>query len=173
MKFAELVNAAEKSLKESAMKKMMFVFLTCFCVALAGQAAAMQKMDHGSMGHSGHKGEMIHMSTVKGYKLAYHLIDMKEKMKAMKNMPKMDMSKMKSHHLMVYVTTGDGKMVKADKAGYSVKGPDGKKANAMAMFMTGGHGADVDLVLEGKYKIRTKLVVGDKTLKDSFGYEVK
>ena len=84
-----------------------------------------------------------------------------------------DMSKMKSHHLMVYpVGTGGGPLA-AGKAGYLVVQPDKSEVKAMAMLMGDGFGADVDLVAKGDYKITTKIVLGATTLVDEFVYTVK
>lgn len=150
-------------------------------LALPSLASA---MDHGAMG--GHKmggeaksagaatrhGTEIREAKVEGYKLEYNLIDAKE---MMKNMPMkdMDMSKMKSHHLMVYVAGPDGKIVTEGKVGYLVAGPDKAEQKTMAMFMDGGFGADVELKAKGAYKVTTKAVVGEKTLVDEFTYTVK
>jgi len=47
------------------------------------------------------------------------------------------------------------------------------KQKAMAMGMSGGFGADLDLSVKGKYVIKTKITAGDKKLMDKFVYEVK
>ncbi|MHB8763554.1 MAG: hypothetical protein ACYDA8_04320 [Deferrisomatales bacterium] len=130
------------------------------------------------MSHDGHMGMEIHESTVEGFKFAYHVMDNKEAMEKMKDMPGMsmkghDMAKMKSHHLMLYVVGPDGKPVTDAKLGYLVKGPDDKEQKAMAMGMKGGFGADVDFSAKGAYQIKTKAIAGDKTLVDEFTYEVK
>ena len=54
---------------------------------------------HNQMDHSGHMGKMIRTTTVDGYELMYHLIDMKARMKGMKGTEGMKMT----HHLMVYI----------------------------------------------------------------------
>ncbi len=128
-------------------------------------------MDHSGhdMDHSGHKGALIHESTVNGHGLAYHLIDMMEKMKGMKNMPEMK----NTHHLMVYVKGPDGKVVDKAKVGYLLKGPGGADQKAMCMAMSGGFGSDVNLEKKGKYTIKTKIMAGGVKLVDSFEYEVK
>jgi hypothetical protein len=141
-------------------------------------------MEHGSMGGmnmggeakagaaSERHGKQVREAKVDGYKLEYFLIDMKESMKGMP-MQGHDMSKMKSHHLMVYLAGPDGKAVTEGKVGYLVAGPDKAEQKTMAMFMDGGFGADVDLKAKGAYKVTTKAVVGDKTLVDDFTYSVK
>ena len=141
-------------------------------------------MDHGSMGgHSmggGAKaagaaprhGKEIREAKAEGYKLEYNLIDMAEMMKGT-SMKHTDMSKMKSHHLMVYLAGPDGKAVADAKVGYLIAGPGDAEQKTMAMFMDGGFGADVDLKAKGTYKVKTKAVAGEKTLVDEFTYTVK
>ena len=124
----------------------------------------MEKMDH-----SGHRGPNIHNSSVDGHGLAYHLIDLREKMKDMENMPEMQAS----HHMMVYVVSPDGKPVADAKVGYLVIGPDGKTQRHMAMGMMDGFGADVNFAASGTYTVRTKAVAGSTTLLDEFTYEVQ
>jgi hypothetical protein len=149
---------------------------------------AMKGMDQGSMkgmemkgghemDHEGHMGQEIHESTVEGYRFAYHTMDNAEAMEKMKDMKGMsmkgmDMSQMKSHHLMLYIVGPDGKKVEDAKVGYLVEGPNGEQ-KAMTMGMEGGFGADVDLKAKGTYEIKAKAIVGDKTLVDEFKYEVK
>jgi hypothetical protein len=140
--------------------------------ALAMPAYAAQKQ--GSMP----MGKEIHKSSVDGYTLAYRLIDTKQKMEAMKgmkgmSMQNMDMSKMKSHHLMVYIADPGGKEIEGGKVGFMVTGPDGKVQKVMAMGMESGMGADVDMKDKGKYEIKMKAVVGGKIVMDHFTYEVK
>jgi len=151
-------------------------------LALAGPAMAMDhskmhgEMDHGKMAgmdHSQMKGEMIHQSTVDGYKVMYHLIDNMAEMAKMGDMKGHDMSQMKSNHLMVYIVDAGGKAVSKGKVGYMVTGPDGVEQKVMAMAMTGGFGADVDLKLKGAYTIKTKAIAGESQLVDEFTYEVK
>ena len=84
-----------------------------------------------------------------------------------------DMSKMKSHHLMVNPVAPDRKPVAGGKAGFLVVQPDKVEVKAMAMLMEGGFGADLDLLVKGDYKITTKIVLGDTTLVDEFVYTVK
>ena len=132
-------------------------------------AGAQKEMDHSKMDHSGHSGMLIHESDVKGYKFAYHLIDMREKMKNMKGMPEMK----DTHHLMVYVKSPHGQAVDNGKVGYLIKNPDSSDQKKMAMGMGGGYGSDVNLGAAGKYTIKTKVVDGDNELMDEFEYEVK
>jgi hypothetical protein len=126
-------------------------------------------MDHGSMDHGGHMGEMIHKSTVDGYEFMYHLIDMREKMKGMENMPEMKAT----HHLMVYVKDPSGNPVAQAKGGYLIEKPDGSDQRVMTMPMSGGHGADIALDAPGTYVVKTKVIAGDQTMMDRFEYEVK
>jgi len=127
----------------------------------------MEQMDQ--MDHSGHRGANIHNSSVDGHSLAYHLIDLREKMKDMEDMPEMQAT----HHMMVYVVSPDGAPVAEAKVGYLVVGPDGNRQRLMAMGMQDGFGADVDFRAAGTYTVRTKAVAGDTTLLDNFTYEVE
>lgn len=127
----------------------------------------MEQMDQ--MDHSGHRGANIHNSSVDGHSLAYHLIDLREKMKDMENMPEMQAT----HHMMVYVVSPEGAPVAEAKVGYLVIGPDGNRQRLMAMGMQDGFGADVDFRTAGTYTVRTKAVAGDTTLLDKFTYEVE
>jgi hypothetical protein len=152
----------------------------------ASYALAMDhsKMDHSAMGHGSTaampaaapadapSGE-IRKSVVNGYTLTYNLIDMKQMMAASSTPMAHDMSKMKSHHLMVNPVAPDRKPLTGGKAGYLVVQPDKTEVKAMAMLMEGGFGADVDLLAKGDYKITTKIVLADTTLVDEFVYTVK
>ena len=149
-------------------------------IAIIAMPAFAGKGGHGSgdneMDHTGHVGKSIHESEVDDFQLAYHTIDNKEQMKKMKDMKGMKMGDhkdMKSHHLMVYIVGHDGHKFEGGKVGFMVEGPDGKQQKAMAMFMKGGYGADVDLAQKGSYTIKTKAQNGDKKVIDSFTYEVK
>lgn len=117
-----------------------------------------------------HHGQKIREAKVEGYELEYNLIDMRE---AMSGVKEHDMAKMKSHHLMVYLKGPDGKYVQDGKVGFWLVGPDGKDQKTMAMAMGEGFGTDIDLKAKGAYKIKTKAVVGNKTLMDEFTYSVK
>ena len=138
-----------------------------------GQGTGHGSQEMGSSGHGmsqgGHSGMKIHSAQVEGYQFSYELIDMKERMKGMENMPEMK----HTHHLMVYVNDEDGRPVENAKAGYLIEGPDGETQKAMSMGMGGGYGADVNFDKPGAYTIKTKVAAGDKTMMDSFEYEVK
>ena len=121
-----------------------------------------------AMDHSGHSGEMIREVNVDGYALAYHLIDMREKIKAMKNMPEMT----NTHHLMIYIHSPQGRKVDDARVGYLLQNPSGEKQKAMTMGMGGGYGADVNFSEMGKYLIKTKIIIGEKQLMDEFAYHV-
>ena len=129
-----------------------------------GQMDQMDQMDH-----SAHRGANIHNSMVDGHHLAYHLIDLREKMKDMADMPEMKAT----HHMMVYVVSPDGAPLVEAKVGYLVIGPDGNSQRLMAMGMQDGFGADVDFGGAGAYTVRTKAVAGDTTLLDEFAYEAQ
>lgn len=126
--------------------------------------AAHSGHDHGSMDHSGHGGKLIREAAVEGYILAYHLIDMREKMKNRKGMKKMS----DTHHLMVYIKAPHGHAVETAKVGFLVEGPSGTKQKKMAMGMGGGFGSDVNLADTGAYSVNTKVVVDGKSLIDRF-----
>ncbi len=155
-------------------------------LSLAGPALASgeghdhSKMEHGSSGHqemdhSGHLGDNIRETTVDGYRLAYHLIDMREKMKGMKGMAGHDMSKMPTHHLMFYIQGPDGKQVGDAQVGFKVEGAGGEQqvmAMGMKMGAEVGFGADLSLKAGEEYEIKSKAVFGAATLRDEFKYRV-
>jgi hypothetical protein len=130
------------------------------------------KMEHKEHGSKERLGQKIREAKVEGYELEYYLIDAMEMMKG-KPMEGHDMSKMKSHHLMVCIEDVSSKYVTAGRVGYQVVGPDKAEQKTMTMFMDYGFGADVDLKAKGTYKIKTKAVIGDKTLTDEFTYTLK
>ena len=142
-------------------------------------------MDHSKMGHGtmaaatpaagkpAAASPEIRTAVVSGYTLTYTLVDLRKKMAASTAPMTHDMSKMKSHHLMVDPVAPDRTPATGGKAGFQVIQPDKTKVQAMAMLMEGGFGADVDLLLKGDYTITTKIVLGDTTLVDEFVYTVK
>ena len=147
-----------------------FAVLIFFGVALAHLAFSQDSKS--PTDHSGHLGVKIHESTIEGYGFAYHLIDIRkgtEEMKDMKGSNEADMT----HHLMVYVLDPDGRPVEGAKLGYLVEGPDGAKQKLMAMGMQGAFGANANFKTKGTYTVKTKFLIGDKKLLDSFSYEVK
>jgi hypothetical protein len=117
-------------------------------------------------------GANILNATVDGHQFAYYLIDMQQPMAKMKNQPQMADMKA-SHHLMVYVTRPDGKLLEQAKVGYLVVGPDGAKQKQMGMEMSGGFGADLHMGEKGAYSVTTKAVADEKTLMHRFTYEMK
>ena len=137
------------------------------------------KMDHSAMGHGSAAAPAdaasleIRTAVVNGYTLTYTLIDTKKMMAASSTPMTHDMSKMKSHHLMVNPVAPDRKPLTGGKAGYLVVQPDKVEVKAMAMLMEGGFGADLDLLLKGDYKITTKIALAETTLVDDFVYTVK
>ena len=101
------------------MNRKVFVnILVVFTVAVP--LIALQQVLAGDVDHSAHVGEKVHTSTVVGYNLAYHLLDLPNK---------------EEHHLMTYVVDPQGKPVTDAKVGYLVIGPDGNKQKVMAMGM--------------------------------------
>ena len=128
--------------------------LTALLVVLPGSFAVLadsHEHDMGLMDHSAHRGASMHNSMVDGHPLPYHLIDLREKLKDMENMPEMKAT----HHMMVYVV-----------------GPDGRQQKLMAMGTSGGFGVDVDFGAPGAYTVKTKAVANGTTLLDEFTHEV-
>lgn len=119
-------------------------------------------------GHGAHgSGMKIHESAHDGYTFEYRLIDMKEKMKQLKNMPEMK----ETHHLMVFVKDSHGSAVKTAKVGYLIqeKGSTAMQKK-MAMAMNNGFGADVTLSPGNHYLIKTKVMAGSEAVMDEFEY---
>jgi hypothetical protein len=130
-----------------------------------------------SAGHGHAMGQMFRQSTVDGYGFMYHVLDMAERAVMMKGMEGMEMPGMSkspdiTNHLMVYITDSGGKSVSA-KIGFLIAGPDGKEQKTLTMGMHDGYGADVSFKEKGVYNIKTKVVIGEKTLLDEFSYEFK
>jgi hypothetical protein len=119
---------------------------------------------------------------VEGYQFSYYLLDVGETVAP------------KTKHLMVFVTTSDGKDVSDAAVTYKLTGPGteertvtayrGKAGTftykvgpeqhtAKAISMAGGYGADVQVREKGDYKIATKVTMGATSLTDEFGYTVK
>ena len=146
------------------------LFVLSLGIALAIPSFAAHE-EHGSSNPvEKHHGQKIRDAKVEGYEFEYNLIDMRE---AMSGAKEHDMAKMKSHHLMLYLKGPDGKYVQDGKVGFWLTGPGSKDQKTMAMPMGEGFGADIDLKVKGTYKIKTKAVVGNKTLMDEFTYGVK
>lgn len=134
------------------------ILVTIVVLAALVPSIAVQQAFASDVDHSTHVGEKIHTSTIDGYNLAYHLLDLPNK---------------DAHHLMTYVVNPQGKSVIEAKVGYLVIGPDGKKQKVMAMLMNESFGGDVDFTVKGTYTVKAKAVVGTEKLIDSFTYEVK
>jgi hypothetical protein len=112
-------------------------------------------------------------SEVDGYQFEYEFINMMEKMKNMPDMNHQMENMTATHHLMVFIKNAQGETVAADKVGFLITGPDGKEQKVMTMGMSGGYGADINLSHPGEYTIKTKAVMGEQNLMDSFAYTVK
>ena len=144
--------------------------------AAAADHSTMAAM-HGDAPASGKRprpGVEIRKTVVAGYSVTYNLIDMQEMMKGpMAKMMTHEGGKMKTHHLMVYAATPEGKPAIDGKAGFLVVLPDKSEVKLMAMQMMEGFGGDVDLVTTGDYKITTKIALGSTTLVDEFVYTLK
>lgn len=156
------------------MKTKVMMILVLFCTVLLTNPVFGSSTSHGSshttghvMDHSGHNaGKKIHEAKVGEYVFEYSLIDMKEKMKDMKKMPKIN----ETHHLMVHVKDTHGKMIEKAKVGYLIESADKSAEKKMAMAMNKGFGADVTLLHGKQYLIKTKVLAGDKKLMDSFEF---
>lgn len=132
--------------------------------------------DMGKMDHATQMGEQINEATVEGYRLTYQLIDNLAKLAAAQKAGKaanVDLAKVKSHHLMLYIVAADGAQVENGKVGFLVKGPDGVEQTVMTMTMSGGYGADIDLRTPGSYTIKSKSALGAQNLIDEFTYTRK
>ncbi|MHB8883319.1 MAG: c-type cytochrome [Thermodesulfovibrionales bacterium] len=125
-------------------------------------------------------GKHIRQTTLKGYTLMYHLLDLAERgemMKAMEGHSVIGLKKVSdmTNHLMVYIQKTDGQIVPADVA-FLLTGPDGKDLRTMTMGMYGGYGADISLKLKGMYTIRPNILIESKgkiKLNDEFSFPVK
>ena len=146
-----------------------FIICLVFMISLALPLGAEEKMDHSGMSHGSHAGQLIRETSVEGYGLTYRLIDMQARMKDMVDMPEMEAA----HHLMLYIHSPADKQIEEAKVGFLVEGPDGKTQKVMAMSMSGGFGADLDLSGKGDYTIKSKAVFGDVKLIDGFTYTIE
>jgi hypothetical protein len=117
-------------------------------------------------------GDNILTATVDGHQFAYYLIDMQQSMDKMQKQSQMT-GMQAGHHLMVYVTQPDGRVLDQAKVGYLVVGPDGAKQKQMGMKMRDGFGADLHMGEKGVYSVTTKAVADGKTLMHQFTYEMK
>ncbi|MBI5016232.1 MAG: hypothetical protein HZB55_12200 [Deltaproteobacteria bacterium] len=127
-------------------------------------------------------GDEIRAAQVPGYQLAYYLLDLGAD------------AAPKTKHLMVFVTTSEGKDVADAAVTYTLTGPGTEertvtashikggtftykvgpeKHTAKTVPMAGGYGADVYLREKGDYKIMTKVTVGATSTTDAFAYTVK
>lgn len=151
-------------------------------LAQAGVARAEEKKGAGHEGHSmampsgaEKPGEFLRHSMPQGYMFMYYLLNWEERNKIMKGMtgPGMDTTGKATHDLMLYITDPAGKAIDGAKVGYLVTGPDKSEQKTLTMAMWSAYGADLNLKAKGEYAIKTKAVVGDKTLVDDFTYTVK
>ena len=110
------------------------------------------------MDHTDHVGDKIHETSLQGYRLAYHLLEL----------PGRDV-----HHLMTYIVDTNGQAITTAKLGYLVVGPNGGKQKVMAMGMKDAFGGDVNLNAKGNYIINMKALMGDVKVLDRFTHEVK
>jgi len=142
---------------------------------IPGSGSAASDMAGHDMSKTDKIGELFHESMVDGYMLSYYLMDLREQKTkeaeshAGHGTPEMD----KPHHIMVYIMDKNHAPVEKGKVGFLIKGEDGKKQKAMAMFMSNGFGITADMKQKGTYTIATKVVMGDVQLMDSFDHEMK
>jgi len=150
------------------MKKTLKQLMTVLLVSLflTGAAFAGNSMAGHDMNASDKMGEMIHQSTVDGYMLSYHFMDLRDGTKAMENMEK-------PHHLMVYIMDKNHQPVLKGKVGFLIHTADGTPQKAMGMFMSNGFGTTVNMKKKGVYTITAKAVLDNKKLMDKFEYEIK
>ena len=149
--------------------KIAFIICLVFTIGLALPLQAEEKMDHSGMSHGSHAGQLIRETMVEGYGLTYRLIDMQARMKDMADMPEMEAT----HHLMLFVHHPEEKSIEQPNVGFLVEGPNGKTQKVMAMAMSGGFGADLDLSEKGDYTIKSKAVFGEIKLIDGFEYTIE
>jgi len=150
----------------------LIIFVFALCLAMPQGAAASNCHAAGESSdksNHGHDGQLIREATVNGYALTYRLIDMKARMKGMKDMPEMEAT----HHLMLFIKAPDGQPLEKSKVGFLVRGPADETQTVMAMAMSGGFGADIDLSEKGAYTIKAKAVAGEVKLVDEFTHSVK
>jgi hypothetical protein len=168
-----------KRIKTTLIGILTFVSLT-FTSSMAAEmkGAEVEKMDHskhqmdtGTTDHPMRAGDNIHNATVDGFTLAYHLIDMGGNVSSMQSEGP---AKKETHHLMLYVNDPNGKPVGSAKVGFMIETSTGSHQKVMSMPMgVGGYGANIDLSTAGTYKLMSKIIIGDKTIKNDFSYTVK
>jgi hypothetical protein len=151
------------------MRHLCYMFILAGLVGSVVQARAEQTIAYGTM---------IHQAKVDGYSLHYHLLSWKERnllMKGMEGMamPGVDLSGNATHHLLLYLQGTDGKSVPSAKVGFKITAPDGSVQTTLTMEMQGGYGADVVMPAKGTYIVKTKAVLGDKTVVDEFTFALK
>lgn len=145
--------------------------LTVYAPTLAMNHSQGGKMPH-SAEPSARPGDNIHTATVDGHHLAYYLIDMHKHMDKRTHQSHTT-GMAASHHLMVYVTKPDGKLLDKARVGYLVVGPDGTKQKQMGMEMRGAFGASLHMGAKGAYSVTTKALSDGKALMYQFTYEMK
>jgi hypothetical protein len=107
-----------------------------------------------------HVGNQIRRSSVEGYQLSYHLLEVQPHTQ--------DIKPGTTHHLMVFILAPSGQMVSTAKVQVEVEGKDGQKQTAVARDMTGGYGADLVLPDAGTFEVSVEIRVRGMRLKDSF-----
>jgi hypothetical protein len=122
-------------------------------------------------------GKSMRHGMVEGYGFMYQLLNMTERSALMMGMEGMDMPGMSkspdvTNHLMLFLY-GPDKKPASGTVGFMITGPDGAEQKTMTMAMQGGYGADVIFKAKGRYTIKAKAVIGEKTLNDEFTFELK
>jgi len=119
-------------------------------------------------------GTEIRKAQVSGYTLTYSLIDMDQmEVTSVMTRTTQDPAPQKSNHLMVFVTSPDGRPVAEGKGGFHVTRPNQTETKEIAVAMNGGFGTDVDLPFRGGYTITTALTLPGVDLVDTFVYTEK
>jgi Ni/Co efflux regulator RcnB len=156
------------------MKKLVLAVAAVLALtAPAAFAADHSGMDHGSMGHGGHQGNVAHEEVVNGVKATFIIQTMADAMKAMgMEMPK---GVKETHHLHVeFKDAKSGKALTEGEVKVKVMGPEKMEITKNLTGMQGHFGADFDLSKKGKYGVMCKFQLKDgKVRQTKFWYNVK
>jgi hypothetical protein len=150
-----------------------FVFMTALAGSVFSEEMSRDMGHRAAMGNDlgeMDSGDLIREGGVEGYHFTYHLLDIREKMAAMKAAGHAHEGVDATHHLMVFIRDPNGATVGGATVGYFVEGPDGTTQKLMCMGMSGGYGSDINFSGTGTYVIKTRVVAGDVKLVDEFTY---
>ncbi len=125
-------------------------------------------------------GKHIHQTTIKGYTLMYHIMNLLERnemMEMMKSSSDLGINRSPdvTNHLMVYIMDSERKIVPGTVLFHLIN-PEGKVSRTMTVGMYGGYGGDVILKQTGLHTIRTRIILetaDNIKLEDEFTFEVK